>query len=234
MRAIIEKIIALLQQLLNEVDEPKRPSQSTEMPKIESIDTGLKTRGKYKTPTGAPRGVVIHFTAGRFASGKTDAINTLKDLSNRGLGCFVMDTDGVLYKDKNQSLSDVGYHAGDSRWMGKKSISYHCMGLEICCGGNLDSKGRTWYGLDIPRDQRRTISNTSHAPIGTYHKFTKAQEKAIMNFIKWQMDTNPEFDADWIVGHHEISPGRKSDPGGSLSISMRHLREKVKMGDFSI
>jgi len=49
------------------------------------------------------------------------------------------------------------------------------------------------------------------------------------------MDVNPEFRADWVAGHDEVSPGRKSDPGGSLSMTMpqfRYMLKKKYMGAF--
>lgn len=236
MKKIIEKIIELLQKLLGEV-EPERANNSDpdfKLPKIENLDTGMRTRGSYKTPTGRPKGLVVHFTAGRWDKGKQDAINTLRWLAGAGLGCIVMDKDGNLLKDKNQDLNEVAYHAGSSEWKGKKGISFYCLGLELCNAGKLNSQGKAWFGQEVPKKERREITDRAHGAPGLYHAYSKEQEKALMNFIKWQMDTNPEFDPDWIVGHHEIAPNRKTDPGGSLSITMNELRAKVKRGDYSI
>ena len=74
------------------------------MPKIVEVNADVKTQGFYKTRHKNARGLVVHYTAGRMEGGEVNAIATLKDLAQRGLGCLVMDKDGVIYKAKNNAL----------------------------------------------------------------------------------------------------------------------------------
>ena len=65
--------------------------------------------------------------------------------------------------------------------------------------------------------------------LGVYHKYTDAQEKSLRKLIEWLYRNNPRgISLDYLLGHDEISPGRKQDPGGALSINMPKLREKLK------
>ena len=57
---------------------------------------------------------------------------------------------------------------------------------------------------------------------GWYEKFTDDQELSLAKFLAWQMKMGVEY----IVGHDEISPGRKSDPGGSLSLPLQEFVDK--------
>lgn len=210
--------------------EPEREDDKPtyEVPVIQDIKAGVKTQGKYRTDSGLARGLVVHFTAGRFDKGIDSAISTLRYMGSRGLGCLVMDIHGRIYKDINQGLDEVAWHAGSSSWKGVSGISRHCIGMEICNAGMLDNKHNSWFGQNIKSDQVRYSEGKDNVKPGFYHAFTSAQEDSLMNFIKWQMDTNPEFDPDWVVGHDEIAPGRKSDPGGSLSVTMPELRASLK------
>lgn len=208
--------------------EPERPTIKYEFPEIVDVDINIKTQGNYRTNSGQARGLVVHFTAGRFDKGKESALNTMRWLGKSGLGCLVMDTNGNIYKSKDQDLDQVAWHAGKSSWKGKSGISRYCIGMEICCAGKLDVDNKSWYGLQIPTNQARVVDKKDNVQAGHYHKYTVAQEEALFNFCKWQMQVNPDFDVDWVVGHDEIAPRRKNDPGGSFSMTMPEFREQLK------
>jgi len=220
--------------------EPERIVSKIRPPIIEAVNVQVKTQGKYKTKTGQPRGLVVHFTAGHSRKGREDAINTLNNLAFKGLGCLVMDDHGKIYRAQNQFLDDVAYHCGSSEWIKTKGISSYCMGMEICNAGKLSPKlalaGKvdkysSWFGEEYYPDEVRYVHemNMNQFP-GYYHKFTKEQEDSLWQFCKWQKDINPEFDYDWVVGHDEIAVplGRKNDPGGSLSCDMQDFRFSLK------
>ncbi len=197
-------------------------------PRIIEIDAPVKTHGKYKTKSGMPRGLVVHFTAGRSENGKSNGVNSLMGLASNGLGCFTMDADGVIYKSKHQGWDDTAYHAGKSEWKGKSSVSSYCMGMEICNAGKLDAEGKSWFGVKYEDSVIREITEAvDNQEKGKFHKYTEAQEKSLTEFIMWQLSTNPEFSIDWVVGHDEcaVPLGRKPDPGGSFSFTMPKYRE---------
>lgn len=210
--------------------EPDRPDNSKPIDSsytvpdfIEVKGVKFNTHGKYRTRSGNAKGLVVHYTV----SGRSEnsAIGVLKYLARKGLGCMVMDEDGFIYVPEGFDIQkDVAWHAGKSSWMGKTSISKYCMGMEICCWGRLDSKSKK----KVKSSDKRVVSRQNeNIKVGEYQKYTKDQEKSLFNFIKWQMSVNPEFSLDWLVGHDEIAPTRKQDPGASLSMTMPKLREKM-------
>lgn len=197
-------------------------------PKIHTINVSAHTKGWYLTESGLPRGVVIHYTAGRFAT-PAAAENTLRYMASKKLGALVMDQGGRLYAAKNQYHNTATNHAGRSKWKEFVDISKYCVGIEVCCAGRLTHNNQAWFGDPIPGEERNVIPEQYHnQKPGTYHAFTALQEAALINFCLWQLATNPDFDVEWIVGHDEIAPTRKSDPGGSLSVSMPDFREMVR------
>lgn len=221
----------ILEKINEEPDRPSesrpKPQQSTgeienEEPEIVDLDVRIPTHGRYLTRSGKARGVVVHYTAGHHG-GKVGAERVLKGLAKRGLGCLVMDEDGVIYRGKNQDIDEIAWHAGKSAWKGKTGISRYCIGMEIMCAGKLDKNNKSWFDKVYPDSEVRIDGRGER-----WHKYTKAQERSLKRFIAWQKEVNPEFDADWIVGHHEIAPKRKTDPGNSLSISMDSLRRMFK------
>jgi len=201
-----------------------------DIPTIVDLPIDVRTQGKYKTRTGWARGCVVHYTAGRSLRGRVDAENTLRHLASSGLGCLVMDINGIIYKARNQSLSDVAWHAGTSAWLGLTGISQYCIGMEICNAGQLDNFGKSWFGEQYTEAQiRRIDAPKDNHKRGLWHKMTEAQEKSLVDFLLWQADVNPEFKLDWIIGHDECATplGRKSDPGASLSVTMPELRSLI-------
>ncbi len=86
------------------------------------------------------------------------------------------------------------------------------------------------WGKDSKVGPFRESKGEANIKKGKYQAFTSKQEAALKNFIFWLKDVNPEFDVEWVVGHDEIAPTRKSDPGASLSMTMPKFRELLKKG----
>lgn len=223
-----KKVILSIMDNLFKKQEPDRPdappviieSAKAYLPKIIPV-TGVryKKNGYFKTKSGKALGAVVHYTvSGRTAS---NARGVVAYLAKNGLGCLVMDESGDFYCAENYDyMKDVVWHAGNSSWMGKTGVSSYCIGIEIC---NWGSDGEKRGAKDL-----RKVDKNANVKPGTYQKYTPAQEKSLIAFLKYCKSVNPEFSYDWVVGHDEISPTRKSDPGGSLSVTMPVLRSTLK------
>jgi len=157
------------------------------------------------------------------------------------LACLVMDQAGGLHRAKNQPLNQRAPHAGKSSWDGRNDISKYCMGIEVVCPGKVELVKSGFYpwwqmkdGKSVPGAKPlddvlvRTTPSKDNTAAGHYYRFTTAQEKALHAFVMWQLEVNPEFSISWVVGHDEISSDRKTDPGGSLSMTMPAFRNKLQ------
>jgi len=200
-------------------------------PAMEALIAPMKSRGKYKN--GYPEGAVVHFTSGRSLLGAKNAKNTVEGGIKNGYMFFVIDKDGLVYQ--NFPLSDWGYHAGKSQWPSLgESLSSKLVGIEIANAGSvkpLNGKFVSWFGEIYDPSVVRTILKKRDALdcVGHFHKYTEAQETSLIALLSWLHKNNPSvFKLDNVIGHHECSPGRKNDPGGSLSMSMTALRAKLK------
>ncbi len=200
----------------------------------------MKTLGRYAQ--GYPRGAVVHFTAGR-----DDPRNDIRHAQKNGYCYFVIGPDGTVHQ--NFPLDRWGSHAGASYWpiLGQ-GVSQHLVGIEICNAGKLEDLGnnhyRPWYNeakhlaksgrqpdpaADFPADRVRMVTRKHNRQAGHYLKFSEMQEAALHTLLRWLQGNHPTvFSFDLVLGHDEVSPGRKSDPGGALSLTMPELRERLK------
>jgi len=203
----------------------------------------LKTRGKYKNKF--PEGAVIHYTAGRSRSEdsrKKDidqlALDHLKWQEGEQSYCyFLIDANGKVYQQF--PLDEWGYHAGKSSWQTVKgSVSNEFVGIEVMNAGRVnkidEDTYRAWFTVTergdryySKKDVRFSDSN-ENIKRGYYLKYTEKQEESLLNLLYWLFDKGDGiFKIKNIVGHDEVAPTRKDDPGASLSMTMKELRRKI-------
>lgn len=181
------------------------------------------TRGKYAQ--GYPIGAVVHFTSGWWNRSLEDQI--AEQVENK-YTYFVIDQNGNVAQ--NFPLDEWGYHAGKSSWGSiDGGVSDDLVGIEICCAGRLESDGTPWFTDKVLKDVRVIDKQDENIKKGTYQKFTDAQEKALTELLIWLHRNEPKtFNLDLVLGHDEVSPDRKNDPSGSLSMTMPKYREFLK------
>lgn len=217
-----------------QMEEPDRDTVRIDDPTIVRTGISIKTRGNYRgTKSGFPKGLIVHYTAGR-----NNPEGTLQSLAKRGLGCLVMDEKGTIYQAKNQDIDDVAYHAGKSKIHGKNGASFYCIGMEICNAGKLEVENTpngvqftSWFGQKFKHEQvREVFKKNGFSTSGFFHKYTHEQVTSLIAFCIWMKDVSSDFDFEWVMGHDEVAVprGRKSDPSGSLDVSMPEFRRILK------
>lgn len=195
----------------------------------------MKTHGTYDK--GYPEGLCLHFTDGYSAKGEEDAMNTLAGGINDGYAYFVNDRNGVIYQ--TYPISEWGYHCGVSSWPNLgSSLNNKIIGIESCGMGQVALRSDGSYGSkEVPsmkeywtKDDVRAVKAPPYVNAGTYLKFSPAQERSLVEFILWLAVQSGMGEAfiDNVVGHDEIAPDRRDDPGGSLSMPASDFRKKLK------
>lgn len=209
---------------------PKAPDSGRHGRKLwyPEAETGFPkgpTRGRY--PAGEPEGAIVHWTAGR-------PDQTLKQgfdyQISSGMLYFLIDAAGRV--GQNFPLDRWGYHAGRSQWPGVgRYVHRRLVGIEVICPGELGRNHAPWFDEQHPyppervREASKPVDNI--AP-GHYYRYTDAQERALTELILWLDFNFPRFNLNWVLGHDEVSPGRKVDPGASLSMTMPQYRRTLK------
>jgi len=212
--------------------EPRRPDpnegelKSLWYPHARIPDVRMQTQGKYAK--NYPLGAVVHYTAGHSLAAAAEHGREM------GYCYFIIDVDGVVHQ--SFPLDEWGYHCGQSYFkeLGS-SLSKHLVGIEIICAGEVEKKPngsfKTWFDKEVPAEKVRVATKEKYGIVkdGYYEKFTLAQEASLEKLLVWLKDNSPEvFMIDNVLGHHEISPDRKKDPGGSLYLPMADLRNKIR------
>ena len=176
-----------------------------------TFDKVDKTSGTFKQ--GLPDTIVIHYTAGPSVS---SAVNTFKDPSVKTSAHVVIDLDGAI--TQLIPFNMVGCHAGDCAWLDRTDLNHCSIGIEIVNAGRLEKTGtvwRSWFGKKYGEDDvlRAVHRNEDHE--SCWHVYTEKQIMATFELCQQIMAT---YDINHILGHEEISPGRKSDPGPAFPL----------------
>lgn len=186
----------------------------------------MPLKGQY--PKKYPQGAVIHFTAGFMG-----AIEEVNGGRKQSFLYWIIDKDGTIYQ--TNPLNEWGYHAGESYWPNLGSwVSKYLLGIEMVCAGELkkqaDGSFKAWSGQKVPPEQVRSGEKKNNIlKAGSYQKYTQEQEDALVRLLLWLKKNNPDiFNFDYILGHDEVAPDRKTDPGWALSMTMPEFREYLK------
>lgn len=207
----------------------------TIIPEFEKLK--MKTIGTYKHRH--PQGAIVHFTAGRtkgtdkFTSEDIRKFFIQNSCSDQKFAYFIIDIWGNVFQQF--PLDRWGYHAGPSSWPSfKDGVNAAFVGIEVMCAGKLTKKGSeyiAWFGEKYSESEVRYSKKTEQIEEGYYHKYTEAQEEALEKLLRWlEYNGDGIFHFKNVAGHDEVSPNRKNDPGGSLSMSMKEFREKLEKG----
>lgn len=190
--------------------------------KIESdhatFDEIDKTSGPCKD--GLPDTIVIHYTAGPSLS---SCINTFRDPSVAASAHIVIDTDGSI--TQCVPLNKIAWHAGHSSWQDRTGINNYSIGIEIVNAGRLEKTGnvwRSWFGKTYPEDQVLRARHRNEDHDDWWHVYTEEQ---ITTTYQLCLQIMRSYDIQYVLGHEEISPGRKSDPGPAFPLDK--LRDRL-------
>lgn len=214
-----------------------------------------KRRGKYHTKTGFADGLILHYAAGRSNAvgtmkwGARQGYNFMCIDKNGDLyqGApldqwgYHAGRSSMIYKGKRiTSVSKIlcGVETCNAGMLygvvnGKK---YHLNSkerIESYRGRyhpwwNFSKSGAFRGGSPIPTQNVRFVKEKKdNRKVGAYEKFTPEQEETFIRLALWLLEVNPDSRVEYVLGHDEVSPTRKQDPGGSLSMSMRELRGEI-------
>jgi N-acetylmuramoyl-L-alanine amidase len=143
--------------------------------------------------------IVLHAT---YMASDDEAIARLCDPSTEVSCHYYLKRSGEVVQLVEDS--DVAWHAGKSRWVfptGEEieGLNGHSLGIEI---GNAGP-----FAAGVPTPAQEQTPDWAKA-----EPFTEAQYTALAALLKTLMQRHG-LKLEAIVGHSQIAPGRKSDPG---------------------
>lgn len=142
--------------------------------------------------------IVMHGTAGESAMSSVEWLDR-PDSKHRASYHYIIDRDGTIYRHTAPSL--IAYHAGDSCWPnptkyppGNRGLSVNSISLGIAFANREDGE-----------------------------EITDLQDESGLWLCRYWMD-RLDIRPSRVVGHKDVSPGRKLDP---RSLSLSEWRQKL-------
>lgn len=175
---------------------------------------------------GLPDTIVIHYTAGSSLEG---SIATFKDEGVRASAHILVDKDGTIIQ--MAPFSEITWHAGDSAWLDRTALNRYSIGIEIVNAGRLEKSGsryRSWFGRMYDEENVVEAVHRNETERSYWERYTEDQIAAVFDLCHTLKNS---YDIRFILGHEEISPGRKSDPGPAFPLDK--LRERILASDRS-
>ena len=165
-----------------------------------------------------PKIVVIHFTAGGSARSSAD---WFRNPQNRNSSAHVIiERDGTIIQCVN--FDNVAWHAGRSSWHGLIGLNKYSIGIELANWGNLRSADGGWVTSTgkriaepfLGRHRNGNPDGSTHA-IG-WEPYPEEQVAAARSLVEALIEA---YGINEIVGHDDIAPVRKSDPGPAFNMA---------------
>jgi N-acetylmuramoyl-L-alanine amidase len=173
-----------------------------------------------------PRYLIIHYTAGRSAQ---ESINWFLNPDASASAHLVIARDGAI--TQQVPFNRVAWHAGQSSWQNLVGLNHHSIGIELDNAGRLTRQGnswRAWFGGAYPDNEVVVATHKNENTPSGWHSYTEAQIDAAIRVARTLVDAYGLID---VLGHEDISPGRKSDPGPAFPMSSFRSRVLGRAAD---
>ncbi len=179
--------------------------------------TTSKTSGAFKKKL--PDTLVIHYTAGRDA---LSSVRTLTKPEIKASAHVVVGRDLKIYQLAPFNM--ITWHAGRSKWQDRSGLNKYGIGIEIDNAGRLypglEGAYYSWFGKSYPKEEVVEAVHRNESNPSFWHRFPEKQLVLVQELCECLLESYP---IKTIVGHEEISPGRKSDPGPAFPLDkLRH------------
>jgi N-acetylmuramoyl-L-alanine amidase len=174
-----------------------------------------------------PDTVVIHYTAGASAR---SSVKTLCAKGTRASAHLVIGREGDIYQ--LVPFDTVAWHAGRSSYKGRSGFNRYSVGIELDNPGQLTPNGSggflTWYNkLVAPEKAVRAVHRNQREP-SWWHRFKDVQIELTEMICRLLIE---KYDIQMILGHEEIAPQRKVDPGPAFPLDK--IRTRLLLDDRS-
>ena len=206
--------------------------------------TSPNTSGEFLQ--GQPDTLVIHFTGGSSASSSVDyMLNPESKVSAH----LVIGRNGEL--TQLLPFNAIAWHAGQSSFAGREQFNNYSIGIELDNAGPLDKDANgefvSWFGKryhpddvfienshssskgrsDDENNNEQQESSGAHSSM-FWHRYSEVQLQRTFDLCRLLCNT---YHINYVLGHEEISPGRKFDPGPAFPL--RQLRRYLTQQSFS-
>lgn len=172
---------------------------------------------------GKPDSIVIHYTAG---SSSASSARSLCRANGNASAHLVIGRDD---EDRHYQLvpfNRIAWHAGNSNWAGRSGYNRYSIGIEIDNAGPLEANDNgkffSWFNKSYPPEEVFKGTHRNEATPRYWHRYSERQLETVFDICELLCQQYPIKE---ILGHEEISPGRKTDPGPAFPLE--RLRNRL-------
>lgn len=168
----------------------------------------------------APRFLVMHYTAG---ASFESSIAWLRNPAALASAHLVIARDGRIAQLAPFSVRT--WHAGPSFWRGVSGLNSCAIGIELDNAGRLTRAGGEWrtaFGAAVPAEDVAELRHRHESETAGWQKFQDAQLAAALEVAAALCRA---YGLTEVLGHDDIAPGRKLDPGPAFP--MAEFRRRV-------
>jgi N-acetylmuramoyl-L-alanine amidase len=161
-----------------------------------------------------PKYLIIHYTAGNSAE---SSINWLMNPQAKASAHLVIARDGKI--TQLGSFNKALWHAGKSRWADLIGLNNYSIGIELDNSGRLTKAGEKYINVSgkvIPQSEVVLETHKHETQVQAWQNYTQAQLEALKKVTLLLVNTYGLKD---ILGHEDIAPFRKSDPGPAFPMA---------------
>lgn len=163
---------------------------------------------------GRPDAIIIHYTAGSSAE---SAVRALSNPAKKVSAHLVVGQEGEIYQ--LVPFDTEAWHAGRSSWNGRSGYNRYSVGIEIDNAGILTANGSgkylSWFNRVYSDEQVLQATHRNETTTRYWHRYPEAQIEAVFDICEALFDAYPIRE---VLGHEEISPSRKTDPGPAFPL----------------
>ncbi|MCP5228911.1 N-acetylmuramoyl-L-alanine amidase [Accumulibacter sp.] len=164
----------------------------------------------------SPSYLILHYTAGRSVEGSVESLCTRKPRGNASAH-VVLGREGQIVQ--LAPFNVVTWHAGVSQWAGLVGLNSHSIGVEMDNAGLLKKVGnqyQAWFAKVYPEEEVTLAAHRNGGPVSPWHAYTETQIERAMELAELLVEHYGLLD---VLGHEDIAPGRKIDPGPAFPLA---------------
>jgi N-acetylmuramoyl-L-alanine amidase len=172
----------------------------------------------------ASRYLVIHYTAGR---GAESTVRRFCDPAAQVSAHVVISRTGEV--TQLVPFNRQAWHAGESTWVDRgqrfDGLNKHSVGIELDNPGRLERQGgqwRSWFGVAYPDGEVLEAAHR-HEP-GRTSGWTLYTPEQLDSLVEVAAALVPTYKLQAILGHDDIAPRQKSDPGPAFPMDSFRAR----------
>lgn len=158
--------------------------------------------------------LIFHFTA---SSNASSTIRFLASSNARASAHILVDRSGGVVQMVPFDIS--AWHAGQSRYepLGLTGLNRYSVGIQLVNLGQLkqqeDGSFKAWTGETVVAAEVEVINEGGTSTY--WHKYTPEQIATATDIVRAFRASDPTI---LILGHSDVSPGRKTDPGPAFPL----------------